>query len=62
MLNYLAAIGIILVMLFGWVAVQHLSRKFAAKHPEFGPVRDEGGGCGGFCGCVGTRCAKEEKK
>ncbi len=61
MLNYLFAIGIILTMLFGWVAVQHLARKFAAKHPEFGPARDEAGGCGGFCGCIGTRCAKEEK-
>lgn len=59
MLTYLFAIGIILVMLFGWVAVQHLARQFAAKHPEFGPMRDEGG-CGGSCSCAGNRCTKDD--
>ena len=43
---------IILGMLSGWIAVQHLARWFAAKHPEFGPAREEGEGCGALiCLC-----------
>ncbi|OQW95975.1 MAG: hypothetical protein BWK79_00440 [Beggiatoa sp. IS2] len=50
MTSYLVAIGLILAMLVGWVAVQQLARSYAAKHPEFGPVREEKGGCcGGEC-------------
>ncbi|MCP4699368.1 MAG: chemotaxis protein [Gammaproteobacteria bacterium] len=59
MLTYLIAMGIILLVLLGWVAVQHLARAFAAKHPEF-PVRDEGGGCGRQCSCIGNHCARDE--
>jgi hypothetical protein len=29
--------------------VQHLARRFAAQHPEFGPAREEGEGCGFPC-------------
>ena len=52
MLIYLSAMTIILLMLLGWIGVQHLARTFAARHPEFGPVREDGEGCGGlFCLC-----------
>lgn len=48
----LIAVFLILVMLAGWIVVQHLARAFAAKHPEFGPAREEGESCGGlFCFC-----------
>jgi len=39
---------IVFAMLVGWVMVQHISRRFAARHPEFGPAREEGAGCGGL--------------
>ena len=59
MTNYFIAMGGILLLLMGWVAVQRLARLFAARHPEFGPVREDGGGCGGNCLCGGrTSCTR----
>ena len=37
-----------------WVVVENIARKFALKHPEFGPPRDPGG-CGGCCGAGGKK-------
>lgn len=45
----LIAILIIFLMLSGWVVVQQTTRRFAARHPEFGPAREEGSGCGFLC-------------
>lgn len=46
------AILIILGVFAGWIFVQHLARTFAARHPEFGPAREEGEGCGALlCLC-----------
>ena len=50
MFEYLTAMAIILLLLLGWVTVQQLARAYAARHPEFGPAREEGGGCGAGCG------------
>jgi len=59
LLNYFIAISIILALLAGWLAVQHLARTFAARHPELGPAREEGGGCL-FCMCKnGGTCPRE---
>ena len=56
MLDYLAnaglATGLILLALLGWIRVQQAARDYAARHPEFGPAKEEGGGCGG-CGAGG---------
>ncbi len=55
--TYLLAIGIILIVLLGWVTVQDMGRRFAAKHPEFGPYSEKSGGCGrcvGDCSHTGT--------
>ena len=63
-LKYIITVIIIFGLLAGWLAVQHLARWFAARHPELGPAREEGGGCGGlFCLCKdkGT-CPKEAFK
>jgi hypothetical protein len=49
--TYLLAIGIILIIMLGWVAVQHMARLFAARHPEFGPYPEGAGRC---CGCGGS--------
>ncbi|NOQ78580.1 MAG: chemotaxis protein [Gammaproteobacteria bacterium] len=51
--RYLVAMVFMFSVLFIWLMVQRLSRKFASEHPEFGPAREEGGGCGGGgkCNC-----------
>ena len=57
--RYLLAMGLILLMLLGWITVQQLARIYARRHPEFGPAREEGGGCGSSCGCQGkSRCKR----
>ncbi len=53
------AVGLTLAMLLGWLIVQHLSRQFAQRHPEFGPAREEGVGCGSSCGCQGKGSCKK---
>jgi len=58
MLDYLLAIGLILLMLIGWVLVQQAARRFAARHPQFGPAKEEGSGCGASCSCSHGRCTK----
>lgn len=55
-MNYLIAIGLLFLLLLGWVAMQHVARVFAQRHPEFGPVR-EGLGCGSSCNCVKGNCS-----
>lgn len=54
--KYLLAMLLILLMLLGWICVQQLARLYARRHPEFGPAREEGGGCGSSCGCHGGKC------
>lgn len=59
---YLSAILCIFAVFAGWVGVQHLARAFARRHPEFGPVRDEGG-CGSCCGCANRHtCPTSDSK
>jgi hypothetical protein len=62
MLRYLIPAAIILVLLLGWILVQHLARRYAARHPEFGPAREEGLGCDGDggCGCQARHCEREK--
>ncbi len=52
-IRYFIAMFFMLGALFLWVLVQKYSRKFASEHPELGPAREEGGGCGsgGKCNC-----------
>jgi len=58
MFNFLIASGIIMLVLFGWIAVQNLARRFAERHPEFGPYVEKRG-CGGNCTCAsGEDCKK----
>jgi len=58
MVDYLIAMGLILLILAGWIFVQQWSQKFAVQHPEFGPTKEEGGGCGKDCGCSHKQCKK----
>ncbi len=60
MLKFVVAPLVILTVLLGWVGVQHLYRRFALRHPEYGPFRDGDMGCGGGCLCdSGKACAKK---
>jgi hypothetical protein len=64
MSRYLIAIGLILGLMVGWIAVERLYRRFARRHPELGPFRKAGGGCGGHCGggaCGGGACETAER-
>jgi len=61
LIPYALTVLIILALLAGWIGVQHIARRFADRHPEFGPAREEGSGCGGiFCLCRhGEECPKD---
>jgi hypothetical protein len=59
MFDYLIASGLILVALIGWTLVQGHARNYAARHPEHGPAREEGTGCGKSCLCRGKQCIKK---
>lgn len=61
MLDYLIAIAVVSLALFGWLWVQQLAQDFARRHPEFGPAREEGGGCGGSCSCSGGHCSAKQE-
>ncbi len=60
MFNLLITITIIFSVLMAWVLIQQAARKFAANHPELGPVKEEGLGCGKTCGCKKGSCSQEE--
>jgi hypothetical protein len=57
----LLGVGIIFAALAGWLRVQAAARRFAARHPELGPAREEcAGGCAGHgCAEKGTACTRE---
>ena len=59
MLDFLIAPLLVFILLGGWVLVQHSARWFAQRHPEFGPAREEGGGCGSGCSCSGEGSCKK---
>ncbi len=53
MIKALLTAALILALLLGWLLVQQVARQFSRRHPELGPHREEGGGCGGHCHCGG---------
>lgn len=60
MINFLIAISVIFTLMLGWILIQQAARKFAARHPEFGPAKEEGLGCGKNCGCQAGSCDNEQ--
>jgi hypothetical protein len=62
--TYLVTIGLILILMLGWIVVQQFYRLFARRHPELGPFRSEDGGCG-CCSqsgsCSGGSCATDRQ-
>ena len=63
MMKYLVAIGLIFAILAGGILVQGLYRRFAQRHPELGPFREEKGcgSCSAGSGCSGSSCATPSK-
>jgi hypothetical protein len=57
-IDYLIAMTIIPILLLGWLVVQSIARRFAMRHPEFGPHREEGAGCHKSCLCSGGSCQR----
>jgi hypothetical protein len=58
MLDYLIAMGMVPILLLGWLVVQSITRRYSNMHPEFGPHREEGSGCGKSCMCSGGSCQR----
>ncbi len=58
MFQLLASVSIIMLVLCVWVSIQYLARAYAAKHPEQGSYREEGGCCGTSADC---NCGKLKK-
>jgi hypothetical protein len=61
MLDVLIAAAVILLVLLGWIRVQQGARDFAERHPELGPAREEGSGCGSGCNCAGGQCTRRNE-
>ena len=57
----LISIGIIFAAFTFWVIIQESARRFARRHPEFGPAREEGGECGISCGCPNWKTCRERE-
>lgn len=60
-MKFLFPVLALLAMLGLWVAVQTLARRTAEAHPELGPYREAGGGCGGGKGCGSCRAPEAER-
>ncbi|MDH3354196.1 MAG: hypothetical protein OEL79_03140 [Chromatiales bacterium] len=59
LLKMVITTALILTLLLGWLVIQHLARIFAKRHPELGPAREEGQGCGSSCGCQNKGSCKK---
>lgn len=55
MTTYLAAIGLIFVLVLFGIGIDRLYRAFAAKYPQLGPYRKADG-----CGCCKSRAACDQ--
>jgi hypothetical protein len=61
MVDFIIAVGLILLLLIGWIFIQQLSRHYAQQHPQFGPPREEGSGCGKSCLCSNGNCKNKQQ-
>jgi len=56
---YVQTILIVMALMTAFILVRNAARRYAERHPEFGPLREEGEGCG--CGnhkCGEAQCKK----
>ncbi len=71
-LKLILAVGIVFFVFLAWVLVQHITRIYSERHPEFGPHREDGGcgepdrDCSGCSllidGCASSATEKTAKK
>jgi hypothetical protein len=47
LVTLIATIVLLLALMMVWIEVQRMARHVAEQHPEAGPLRLVGGGCGG---------------
>jgi hypothetical protein len=61
-MTYLLTVGLLFALMAAGIAVQRLYRRFAARHPELGPFREEKGcgSCSAGSGC-GATCAPSRR-
>ena len=43
----ITTVGLLMALMAAWIEVQRAARRVAEQHPESGPLRLVGGGCGG---------------
>jgi hypothetical protein len=43
----ITTVGLIMALMAAWIEIQRAARRVAEQHPESGPLRLVGGGCGG---------------
>jgi hypothetical protein len=43
----ITTVALLVALMAAWIEVQRAARRVAAQHPESGPLRLVGGGCGG---------------
>jgi hypothetical protein len=55
-ITLISTIVLLMALMVGWIEVQRAARRVAEQHPEAGPLRLIGGGCGGHCGGCGESC------
>ena len=46
-ITLIATVGLLMALMAAWIEVQRAARRMAEQHPESGPLRLVGGGCGG---------------
>ena len=57
--DFIIGMAVVPVLFIGWLLVQQASRLYAKAHPELGPAREEGAGCGKSCMCAsGGSCQR----
>jgi hypothetical protein len=61
-LTYLAAIAVFFVMMATMIVVERIYRRFAANHPERGPYRKQGEGCGSCKSCDDPTCKSDSDR
>jgi hypothetical protein len=59
LMNYIIAMTIIPLLLLGWLVIQSITRRFSKLHPDMGPHKEEGMGCGKSCQCSGNSCQRQ---
>jgi len=43
----ITTVGLLMALMAAWIEIQRAARRMAEQHPESGPLRLVGGGCGG---------------